>query len=189
MSIVDEAYFIATCIEGFFYGKLCALTCIFLEVQLFSGLGLYSGIFAMYLQCPSKKSRTAIILFYTVCLLYVLSTATFVGDFLNFILEVSYNSICKNAFLYISGTDASRDTIDSTSNWLTANVISHLDCPIHSKRLLWLPRTMYSSAHNHCTYHPICSPNWNLQRSTVVGSCGVKISVSWSFLYSCQSYS
>ena len=51
----------------------------------------------MYLQCPSKKSRTATILFYAVCLLYVLSTITFAGDLVACIIEVSeYSSICEN---------------------------------------------------------------------------------------------
>ena len=51
----------------------------------------------MYLQCPSKKSRTATILFYAVCLLYVLSTITFAGDLVACIIEVSeYSSTCKN---------------------------------------------------------------------------------------------
>ena len=63
------------------------------EVQ--HGLGIYSGIFAMYLQCPLKESRTAIIIFYVLCLLYVLSAADVVSDLLSRILEVSNNSICK----------------------------------------------------------------------------------------------
>ena len=121
MTIKNEAFFISVCLEGFLYGKisvLCALTCtvtLSQEVQLSPGLGLYSGIFAMYLQCPSKRSRTAIILFYAVCLLYVLSTAAFVSDLVAFILEVSNNSICKNTFFCISCADAIPDTIASTS--------------------------------------------------------------------------
>ena len=92
-----EALFIGICVEGFLYGKICALTCTLAkEVQLFPGPGLYSGIFAIYLQCVSKRSGTAIILFYSVCLLYFLSTATFVSDLVALILQVSNNSICKN---------------------------------------------------------------------------------------------
>ena len=88
MSIVDESYFISICLEV--YGKICASTCTLAkEVQLSLGLGLYSGTFAMYLQCPSKRSGTALILFFAVCLLYVLSTATFVSDLVAIILEVS----------------------------------------------------------------------------------------------------
>ena len=109
MITAQEASFIAICLEGFFYGKisvLCAQNCtvqVANDAQLFSGLlGLYSGIFAMYLQCPSKKSTSAIILFYAICLLYILSTATFVCDFVNIILEVSTNSICQNYIIFIS---------------------------------------------------------------------------------------
>ena len=96
MSNLDESYFISICLEGFFYGKICPLTSTLAkEVQLFPGLGLYSGLFAIYLQCPSKRSGKALVLFYAVCLLYVLSTATFVSDLVAVIVDVSYNSICK----------------------------------------------------------------------------------------------
>ena len=57
------------------------------EVQLFPGLGLYSAIFVIYLHGPSKESRTATIIFYVICLLYVLSTAALVSDFIGAILQ------------------------------------------------------------------------------------------------------
>ena len=60
------------------------------EIPLFPGLGIYSGIFDIYLQC-----RTTTIIFYAPCLLYVLSTATVVCDLLVAIIHVSNNSICK----------------------------------------------------------------------------------------------
>jgi hypothetical protein len=97
-----EVLFISLCIEGFFYGKisvLCALTCTLArDVQLFPGLGLYSGIFAMYLQRSTNKSKTAIVVFYALCLLYVLSTATVISDLVAIVLEVSINSIYKNIY-------------------------------------------------------------------------------------------
>ena len=101
----QESLFIGACLEGFFYGiisVLRAITCTLAKlVQIFlvHGLGLYSGIFAMYLQCPPNKSRASI-LFYALCLLYILSTATIVTDLVTLILEVSNNSICKNIILY-----------------------------------------------------------------------------------------
>ena len=113
---------IALCIEGFFYGNisiLCALTSsctLAKEVQIFPGLGLYSGIFVIYLQCTSKESRRANVIFYVLCLLYVFSTATIVGDVLNAILQVSNNSICKNIIFFISYADTYHCTIGSTSN-------------------------------------------------------------------------
>jgi hypothetical protein len=110
-----DAVFIALCLEGFFYGEisvLCALTCtvsctLAKEVQLLPGLGLYSGIFAMYLQCPQNKSgdKTTSIIFYALCLLYVSSTVTVVLDIsINIIpaVEVSSNSICKNIIFLIN---------------------------------------------------------------------------------------
>ena len=102
MSIVGEAYFIAIWVEGFLYGKMCSSSRIpAKEIQLFPGIGLYSGIFTMYLlqlECPSKKFRTTrtIIHFCAVSLLYVLSTATFVSDLVAVVLDVSNNSFCKN---------------------------------------------------------------------------------------------
>ena len=110
MFYFNEAYFFCLWLEWFLYGKilisvLCALTLTLAkEIELFPGTGLYSGIFAIYLQCAKRDSRTAMILFYVLCLLYVLSTASVVCDLLNIILglymEVSNNPICnlKNMF-------------------------------------------------------------------------------------------
>ena len=107
MTTWQEMEFIALCLEGFFYGmnpfhvlKLVPL----LKKSNYSppDLGLYSGIFAMYLHCSSNNSRMAIILFYALCLLYVLSTATVVSDLVALILQVSNNPICKNIIFFIS---------------------------------------------------------------------------------------
>ena len=66
------------------------------KVQLFPGLGIYSGIFAIFLHCVlSKESRTTSIIFYALWLLYVLSTATVASDLLDFVIEVSNNSFSK----------------------------------------------------------------------------------------------
>jgi hypothetical protein len=73
-------------LEMFFFGKisvLCALNA--KEVQPFFGLGIYSGIFAIYLRCPLKESRPAIIVFCVLCVLYVLSMAIVVFDLLKFV--------------------------------------------------------------------------------------------------------
>ena len=76
------------------YSFYCVSTCTLAKaVQLSYGIGLYCGIFAMYLQF---QSRTATIIFYAVCLLYLLSTLSFVSDLLALILEVSDNAIYKN---------------------------------------------------------------------------------------------
>ena len=111
-----EAFILAFCLEGFLYGKtsvLYALTCTFAkEVQSFPGVGIYSGIFTIYIQHPSKESRTATIIFYALCLLYVLSTATFVCDFITFIIGVSNNFIWKNIiFLLVMQTRVNLNTL------------------------------------------------------------------------------
>ena len=81
----------------------CSLPCTFSkEVHLTPGLGLYSGLLAVYFQCQSNESsgRTKTIVFYAICLLYVLSTLSFISDFVALIL-VSNNSICsKNIMFY-----------------------------------------------------------------------------------------
>ena len=109
MTTLEETLFIAVCLEGFFYGKisvLCALTSTLakeVQLELFPGLvGLYSGIFVMYLRCSSNSSRMATILLYALCLLYVSSTATVVSDLVTIILQVSNNFICKIIIFYQS---------------------------------------------------------------------------------------
>ena len=98
MTTAREDIFLAIFLEGFFYGRISVLSAYTpaKKVQLSHGIGLYSGIFALYLQCQSSKSRTAIIIFYAICLLYLISTLNFVGDLIFLILEVSGIAICKN---------------------------------------------------------------------------------------------
>ena len=74
------------------------------EVRLFPGLGVYSGIFAVYLQYPSNDSRTrtANVVFYIICLLYCFCVASIVCDLLIFIFAVSNKFICKNIIFIIS---------------------------------------------------------------------------------------
>ena len=87
------------------------------KVQLFPGLGIYSAIFIIYLHCIlSKESRTTSIIFYALCLLYVLSTTTIACDLLNFVIYVSNNSISKYIIFFISyDTAASQYTTGSES--------------------------------------------------------------------------
>ena len=74
------------------------------EVQLFPGLGIYSGILVMYFQCQSESKRstggTTTIIFYAVCLLYVLSTVNFILDLAVLEREVSNNSICNRNIIF-----------------------------------------------------------------------------------------
>ena len=85
----------------------CSLPCTLdKEVQLFHGLGLYAGIFVVYLQSQSDKStgRTATIVLYAICLLYILSTVSFISDLAAATVvlepEVSNNSICSKDIIF-----------------------------------------------------------------------------------------
>ena len=123
------------CLEWFLFGNISVLCCMLVakEVQLSPGLGVYSGIFAIYLQF-----RKAIIVFYILCLLYVLCAVTVVCDLLNFTFSVSNNPmIFRNILFIISCAVACLlFTIASISNRLTVNIKSHYVCPTHSKYLL-----------------------------------------------------
>ena len=174
------------------YPSTFKLTCTLAkEVQLFPGLGFYSGIFVIYLQCPSKESMTARIIFYVIGLLYILSTATLVCDLASTILQ-SYSLVSKNSTFNLKNivfiSYAVWCAIASASNGNTDYVISPWVCPRHCSRLLWPDRPMYLGTHKSmcCPSHPL-SIHLNLQRSTDVGSCGVKISVLWLSLHSWQS--
>ena len=82
----------------------CSLPCALAkQVELFPGLGLYSGIFVMYLQCQSNGStgRMAANFFYAICLLYVQATFSFISDLVLKVPSVSNISICsKNIIFY-----------------------------------------------------------------------------------------
>ena len=78
----------------------------------------------MYLlQCPSKKSKTTIIHFYAVCLLYLLSTATFVSDLVAVVLDVSDDSICKITIFYLM---CRRESV----HYLLSSKLTHSQCYI-----------------------------------------------------------
>ena len=81
----------------------CCLPCILAkEVQFFPYLGIYTGILAIYFQCQSNKStgRTTTIVFYAICLLYVLSTVNVVSALVALILVVSNDSICSKNIIF-----------------------------------------------------------------------------------------
>jgi hypothetical protein len=173
------------------YPFLCALTCTLpKEVQLFPGLGLYSGIFAMYLQCPPNKSRstgrTASIIFYALCLLYVLSTTSAVVDLvaiIQFILasvEVSNNSICKNIiFLSVVQTyPNSQSQIDAESYQFHLQIIQTTVngcCDFLAQCIL--------VRINHCTYHPFYSPKSSkIYRCWIVWGQNIRVVIVPSIL-------
>ena len=140
----DEWSVLFMCLEWFLFGKmiyiLCDLTCTFAnKVQLFHDLGIYSGIFAIYLHFAltrREESRMTNIVFYALCLLYILSTATVLSDLLVYVIEVSDHSIAKNIIFLIIYADSCQYTTGSTYRGLSANDNSRYDRRSYSKRLL-----------------------------------------------------
>ena len=185
MIILDEARSISICLEGFLYGKLCALTCTLAkEVQLFLGLGFYSGIFAMYLQCLSQKTGTAIILFYAVCLLYVLSGVSFASDIVALVFYVSNNSICEISFFCISRAQTRFRTLSPQLQTDLLPMLSRISiiqatvggfCDFLGQCIL--------VRRNHCTYHPSYWCKYSkIYRCWIVWGQNIRVVIIPSFL-------
>ena len=93
----NEFVYLSRCLEWFFGGTVSVLLlpCKLLK-QFAMVIGLYSGIFLIYLQytaSPKNASKRNNILFYALCFLYVLSMASIASDlFVYFrVPEVSKN--------------------------------------------------------------------------------------------------
>ena len=90
----EVASMLGVCIEGFFLGKVFQFESFnTTSAKLFPDTGLYTAIFIMYLQHQASK-RSVIdivqnVLFYLICILYVLSVVTIIGDTVDFIITVS----------------------------------------------------------------------------------------------------
>ena len=77
---------------------------LFSSAELIPGTGLYTAIFIMYLQYQTSK-RSVIdivqnVLFYLICILYVLSVVTIIGDTVDFIITVSSSRLCRLVVFY-----------------------------------------------------------------------------------------
>ena len=120
----------------------------------------------------SKESRTRSIIFYALCLLYVLSTATVVSDLLAAIIQVSNDSICK-IIIFLSVMQMSTLPVQLQQSMLFSITIvqttSNGCCDFIAQCTLVRINRLYLSS--------ILTLKFS-QRSTVVGSCGVKISAS-----------
>ena len=73
--------YLAACLEGFFFGVIHIYSLIVISklIKHYPIPGLYSGIFAVYLQCHASQNRTAKginIAFYALSALYVLSAVS-----------------------------------------------------------------------------------------------------------------
>ena len=137
----------------------------------------------MFLQCSSNKSRMAIIIFYTLCLLYVLSTATVVSDLVVAIFQVSNNPICKS----ISFSSVAQWHISTLSFQLQIDLMPILIrlsvfkvvaigcCDFIAQCILV---RMY-----HCTYHPFYSPKSSkIYRCWIVWGQDIRVVIIPSFL-------
>ena len=166
------------------YSFLCASTCTLAkEDQLFPGLGLYSGLFAVYLQCSSNKSRTAIIYFYTLCLLYVLSIASILSDLIVAILQVSNNPIYKSVkFLSVVqihiSIPSSQPQIDLQSILFHLSIFQKIAngcCDFIAQCILVRMK--------HCTYHPFYLPKSSkIYRCWIVWGQNIRVVIIPSFL-------
>ena len=124
------------------------------------------------------------IVFYILCLLYVLSTASAVCDLLSTIpaiysVKVSNNSIWNlKIFLKISYAEC---TIASACNWHRDNVFSPFVSPRYSNWMLWRHRPIYLGTHKHC--HPFYSPKCpKIYRCWIVWRKNIYVVIVPSFL-------
>ena len=160
----EELNVLFMCIEGFLHGMisvLCAFTCTLAkEVQSFSGLGIYSGIFAIYyLQCQVSKlskdseSRTTTAVFYALCLLYILSTVTIASDLLIYIIAVSNNYICMN-IIFLSVTMQMRIELNHD---ITNTLPAQLQLDIDLQSMLFRASILQGIAYGCCDFIAQCT--------------------------------
>ena len=98
-------------LEGFLFGTISVLCFIVNAPFLLSGLkspilGVYSGMFALYLHCHAAKEETRTgktrkIIFYALCVLYLLSVVVFVLDILEFTVSNNELFLYKKEFALI----------------------------------------------------------------------------------------
>ena len=102
LSLTDEYYCLGVCLAGFLFGMIYLSV---LQLQrpslksLLSFSGLYSGIFALYLQCHARTAKANYILFYALCFLYMLSIATVAFDIVSFVITTP---VSKNQASFFS---------------------------------------------------------------------------------------
>ena len=90
MNYPIDFQYLGICLEGFFYGidiysNHCLCPKLLKQSRRCPGPGLYSGIFVLYLQYNASTKNVnerSKILFYALCLLYILSVAIFALDFI-----------------------------------------------------------------------------------------------------------
>ena len=157
------------------------------KVQLFPCLGIYSGIFATYLHCVlSKESRTTGIVFYALCLLYILSMTVVVSDLLYFVISVSNNSIqvCKN-IIFLSVIQTRLFTlpvqVQSDSQSMLLRRINIVQVIVNGCCDFIAQCTLVRI--NNCTYHPFYSlKSSKIYRCWIVWGKNIRVVIVPSFL-------
>lgn len=85
---INECYYLGICLAGYLFGTISVST-ISTRLQLLKqSPGLYSGIFALYLQYHASKTETVkstSIILYALCFLYILSVATIGFDIVSYV--------------------------------------------------------------------------------------------------------
>ena len=105
------------------------------------------------MQRPPNKSRTASIIFYALCVLYVLSTVNIVLDLVMAIIQqVSNNPICKNIIFFFNSVVQKNFSAESTQIYITILQTTVNGC------CDFLAQCILVRILNHCTYHPFYSP-------------------------------
>ena len=150
---LDDCFYLGVCLEGFFFGAISVLQlpCPFLRksnIPTPSFPGLYSGIFALYIQCHASRTdavKANNILFYLLCCLYFLSIATisvemvyFVNTSSGFLLEV-YGDLAEVSIVHLFLIK--KFLVALITGWAGL----HHHCSIHLIRLLRLHRPVHPS--------------------------------------------
>ena len=126
----------------------------------------------------------AIIVFYTLCLLYVLSTATFVGDLVVATLQVSNNPICKN----INFLSVAQWHISTLSSQLQTDLLPILIRLSIFKVVVigcsdFIAQCILVCTNHHCAYHPFYSPKSSkIYRCWIVWGQNIRVVIIPSFL-------
>ena len=88
--------------------------------------GIYSGIFVLYLQYHASKTDTVQannnILFYGLCLLYVLSVATIGFDIVSFVITTK---VSNNERLFFNQKLSANHWLDRTIIYYTPSILSN----------------------------------------------------------------
>ena len=177
------AIFIGQIFENFLFGKM-----VFINFSRshydYPCPGLYSGIFAMYLQYMTSKrgtKKTTNILFYALCTLYVLTGATMIIDIITIIFAVNNNSSGHNNLTLLAHICAvhAQPYITFSGGLVSAPLYYSR----HIKRPLRLHLSIYPSMHKLCfSFVLFMQKSSKIYRCWIVWGCNARVVFIPSFL-------